>query len=181
MFLKRVPTPALALGFGGLLPFYAIALAIWLSRGSPLSAEWAGYLLSVQISYAAVIASFVGAVQWGLGMANMGWEHRRQPDPNRTNDGGDGQRQYEPAVRQMLFSVAPALIGWALVLLFQLMPSRAGALLVIMAMAILFVACYMADARSVRFGLAPPWYGELRAWLTGGVLFALLTTVFAII
>ncbi|WP_366654170.1 DUF3429 domain-containing protein [Fodinicurvata sp. EGI_FJ10296] len=181
MLLKRVPTPALALGFAGLLPFFAIALAIWLSRAAEQSAGWAGYLLSVQIAYAAIIASFVGAVQWGLAMSNMGWEHQRSVDRDRLNDGGDGQRRYEPAVRQMIFSVVPALIGWALVLLFQLIPSRAGALVVIMAMAILFVACYMADARSVRYGLAPEWYGELRAWLTGGVLFALTATAFAVI
>jgi hypothetical protein len=178
--LKRVPAPALALGFAGLLPFYLIALGIWLSRGAE-SAEWAGYLLSVQVSYAAIIATFVGAVQWGLGMANMGWETRKQPDPQRINDGGDGQRRYEPAVRQMLYSVSPALIAWALMLLFQLTPSPAGALLTLAAMACLFAACYVADSRSVRFGLAPEWYGELRAWLTVGVVFALLASAVAVI
>jgi hypothetical protein len=77
------PKLAKLLGFGGLVPFYAGAVALWL--GEPEAQDAA---LAVTMIYAATILSFVGAVHWGRlladaqGEAGLGW------------------------------SVVPALLGW---------------------------------------------------------------------
>ena len=177
MFLRSVPTPALVLGTTGLVPFYLAALAIFLSQ----DARMAGFLLSVQILYGAIVASFLGAVQWGMAMVNMGSERKRHADPARWNDGGDGQGRYEPAVRQMLYSVAPALIGWSIVLSFQIIPEKTMAIIAITAMSCLYLACYIADRRAARFGLMPEWYIEMRLPLTVAVIFAYFCTAFALL
>ena len=166
MLLKRVPLAATALGFAGLIPFYATALGLWLTT-DPV---WAGFLLYVQLLYAAVIASFMGAVHWGLAMANLGWEGQRRPDPARLNDGGDAVPRLEGPVRQLMLSVVPALIGWAVVLTFQLV--RTGWLELVL-MFLLFTALYFGDRQAARFALAPEWYLDLRKPLTIAVQTAL--------
>jgi len=185
MVLRNVPPAARWLGFAGLFPFYAQALAIWLlvtdggptgEGPGPVALQWAGFLVFSQLLYAAVIVTFVGAVHWGLAMANLGWEAQRRPVPARINDGGDGGPRFEAATRQMLWSVVPALFGWADVLLFQFL--RVG-WLELLAMMILFAAAFLADRNAVRFGLGPDWYLELRKVLTLGVLIALGLTVLA--
>lgn len=59
------PPPALAqrLGYAGLLPFVALASAAWLA---PVAMQ----ALAVQalVAYGATIASFLGAIHWGLAM-----------------------------------------------------------------------------------------------------------------
>ncbi|NNG02714.1 MAG: DUF3429 domain-containing protein [Inquilinus sp.] len=170
MDLKRVPLAALVLGSLGLIPFYLTALGVVL-LDDPAQAS---FLLLIQLVYAAVIASFLGAVHWGLAMANLGWENQRRPDPARINDGGDGTPRVEPATRQMLASVGPALAGWSLLILFHLF--RLGWLELIGFIA-LFWMIYNGDRRAVRFGLAPDWYLDLRLALTVLVSIPLLMSL----
>lgn len=170
MDLSRVPRAALLLGFLGLIPFYLAALGVMLLDDRAQAA----FLLLIQLVYAAVIASFMGAVHWGLAMANLGWETQRRPVPERLNDGGDGTPIAEPAVRQMIASVGPALAGWGLLILFHLF--RLGWLELI-GFIVLFWAIYVGDRRAVRFGLAPEWYLELRLALTLLVSVALLMSL----
>ena len=57
------PTLVTVLGYAGLLPFAALALAVWWP-GSAHRAPLAFALLA----YGATIASFLGAIHWGLAM-----------------------------------------------------------------------------------------------------------------
>lgn len=77
---RKAPAIALAMGYGGLLPFFAAAAASWL-----VVADWPA---RVQLVYAAVILSFVGAVHWGRAVA-----------------GASAPSAYA-------WSVVPALVGW---------------------------------------------------------------------
>lgn len=79
------------LGYGGLLPFFA--LAVMSLFASPGLAEWATLAL---LGYGAVILSFVGALHWTRGLA-----------------AGDTTS----AARQLTVSVLPALVGWVALLL----------------------------------------------------------------
>ena len=64
------------MGYGGLVPFVALALAIWLA--APASRAFSSQAL---LGYAVTIASFLGAIHWGLVMrdasrqslALLGW------------------------------------------------------------------------------------------------------------
>ncbi|MCM0019232.1 MAG: DUF3429 domain-containing protein [Tagaea sp.] len=77
------PKHAKLLGFGGLVPFYAGAAALWFG-----GAELRDGALAVTTIYAATILSFVGAVHWGRALAG-------------------------PATDAALgWSVVPALLGW---------------------------------------------------------------------
>ena len=57
----RIPPSALALGLGGLVPFVAGALALWV----PLPLLSPGLGLKLIISYGAIILSFLGGIRWG--------------------------------------------------------------------------------------------------------------------
>ena len=71
------------LGFGGLMPFLALALALWLV---PSGGTLAGMAL---LGYGATICSFLGAIHWGLLMR-------------------DGPNQPVPS---LLWGVVPSLLG----------------------------------------------------------------------
>jgi hypothetical protein len=78
-----------ALGHGGLIPFCLLALAVWLPGSH--SKAFCGFAL---LAYGASIASFLGAIHWGLAMR-----------------GGTGQRV------AYLWGVTPSLIAWTALLL----------------------------------------------------------------
>ncbi|MFC0632917.1 DUF3429 domain-containing protein [Brevundimonas balnearis] len=83
-----IPRPALLLGWAGVIPFAAFALASALEVRLPgLRPE------PVLIAYAAAILSFMGGAQWGLASAEAKV---------------DGQR--------LAVSVIPALVAWAALL-----------------------------------------------------------------
>ncbi|MEQ9609154.1 MAG: DUF3429 domain-containing protein [Kiloniellaceae bacterium] len=110
-----MPRPAMVLGFAGLLPFLAGAAGAW-AAGSPAYI----IVINMQMAYGAVILSFLGAVHWGLAMA--------QEDAARW--------------RHLGFSVAPALAGWLALIL----PNPLGLVLLVLG----FVAVFFADLRSPR-------------------------------
>lgn len=131
------------LGYAGLIPFYALAVAAFL-----LSDAMAESALLLLLAYAAVIASFMGAVHWGLAMARP-----------------------EPAGRVLLRSVLPALAGWTIVALHVLSPVAWPGIVLAIA---LFVALHVHDRNAAKAGLAPAWYGVMRAPLSILVIAALL-------
>ena len=93
---------ALRLGYGGLLPFVAGALLVWLVQPSTHPDEHSFVVLALS-AYAAAILSFLGGIHWGLGM-------HRQPAAM-------------PA--QLVWGVVPSLVAWVALLM------RADAALVV--------------------------------------------------
>lgn len=81
------------LGLAGLLPFAASALGFFAAPG-----PWQGFAEGALIAYGAVILSFLGAVHWGLAL-------RAPPD----------EAAMGPA--RLILGVVPALLGWAALLL----------------------------------------------------------------
>ena len=99
---SRPPAPAAWLGYGGLLPFIAMAAGSWLDAKH--SAAWQ----QAQVGYGAVILSFVGALHWAFAM--------RGPTENGA------------ALAQLyVWSVMPALAGWVAQLPMQWRPPHAAA------------------------------------------------------
>lgn len=166
---RNVPPSAILLSFLGLIPFYGFGVLIWVilhGQGDEISeaaGAWMGFLLNAQLIYVALIASFLGAIHWGLAMANIGWERQIRADPERWDDGGQGTPRYEPAIRQMLYSIVPCLFAWAIVLLFQWFFVGWAAVLMMM---VLLAAIWVGDRNAVRYNLAPPWFTTLRGPMT---------------
>jgi len=85
------PSPwARRFGFAGLIPFVALATALWLAP----AAGWPLAALALQ-GYGASICCFLGAIHWGLAMPE-----------------GAGQ-----PVTSLLWGVLPSLLGWIALLL----------------------------------------------------------------
>ena len=141
--LAAVPRPALMLGLGGLIPFWAGAVL------PILRPDLAPVLTPALLGYAAVILAFMGAVHWGLAMAD------RDPAAAWLRYGG---------------SVVPPLVAWVALLL----PPPAGLAVFVAAFALL----YAADRRAVAAGWAPAWYPALRRLLTALVVLALAVAFF---
>lgn len=141
-----MPRPALLLGLGGLIPF-------WAGAALPLLRPDLGpALLPALLGYAAVILAFMGAVHWGLAMADPA------PASPWTRYGG---------------SVIPPLVAWV-----ALMLPPPAAILVFMAA---FAALYAADLRAVAAGWAPGWYPALRQLLTALVVLALAVALVGVV
>jgi len=79
MRASKSPLPSVwarRMGYGGLIPFVLLALAIWVAE--PAYRAFSGLAL---LGYGAVIASFLGAIHWGLvlrdasgqSLALLGW------------------------------------------------------------------------------------------------------------
>ena len=93
------PSPLVrALGYGGLIPFAGLAALLWLLP--PDLVVWVAMGLA---AYAALIASFLGGIHWGLAWA------RATPGT-------------EPAGIHLLWGVVPSLLAWPGLL----MPPHAG-------------------------------------------------------
>ncbi|UEM21151.1 DUF3429 domain-containing protein [Skermanella mucosa] len=147
--LSDTPRPALALGFAGLIPFYLGAVAVWLA---PL--PWNVHALQVQVLYAATILSFLGAVHWGLALANWGGD---PPSPGNP----------APAMTwtRLGWSVVPPLVAWIAVAL--------TAVPALVTFIVAFAGMYLGDRAAVRSGHAPAWYLPMRGVLTVLVILAL--------
>ena len=90
---KTIIPPIVAwLGYGGLLPFIALAAATWFDSNH--SSLWRDALLA----YGAVILSFVGALHWGFAMSQ--------------SDMTANQR-----TRSFVWSVVPSLFAWMALLM----------------------------------------------------------------
>jgi len=83
--MNVAPSAAAArLGYVAAVPFVAVAALAWLG-----GAEWHALALRALVAYAAVVASFIGAIHWGLGFA-----------------------QAEPRAGLFLWGVVPSIAAW---------------------------------------------------------------------
>ena len=137
-----LPAPARLLGPAGLIPFAGLAL---LALASP---DWRGPALVTLLAYGVSIASFLGAVHWGLAL---------RPAP------GEG----DAAWARMGLGVLPALLAWAALLL---LPVRGG----LLAVAAIILATSPVETLAGRRGLVPPAYLPLRWRLRIGAAASLL-------
>jgi Protein of unknown function (DUF3429) len=80
----------LRLGYGGLIPFVSLAAALWVAP----TGDWP-LVSRALLGYGAIIASFLGAIHWGLVMR----EGPAHPVP------------------LLLWGVVPGLLGWVTLLL----------------------------------------------------------------
>ena len=106
------PAWASWLGAGGLIPFAVLALALWWPELGHQA-----FISQALASYGATIASFLGAIHWGLAM-------RDHP--------GAGAGPY-------LWGVTPSLMAWLALLL----PPAGG----LLGLAVLLGLCLLVDAR----------------------------------
>lgn len=104
---------------------------------------------SALAAYGAVVASFLGGIRWGLALGERG-------------SGG---------ARDFVLSIAPALVAWACLALPRPWDMAAlGALILLWG---------VVDQDLIRRGLAPSWFGWLRATLSGGAGLSLLAASLA--
>ena len=143
---KKPPFIISLLGYGGALPFLGLAACTYFKVALPGVSPVEGLL-----TYGAVILSFIGALHWGVVMAQ--------------------HEQVVPRLASLLYgwSVMPALIAWAALL----MPDRVGATV----MALCFVACWRIDMRVIKSGLWPAWMARLRLHLTSCAVASLAVIV----
>jgi hypothetical protein len=102
------------LGFGGLIPFVSLAAMLWVQWPGDGSAGGPPLRMAL-LGYGATIASFLGAIHWGLAMR-------------------DGPAQPVPS---LLWGVVPSLLAWPALLLAPTL----GLLLI----AALLWACFAVD------------------------------------
>ncbi|MCR0983553.1 DUF3429 domain-containing protein [Roseomonas populi] len=139
---EALPTPARILGPAGLIPFAGMAL---LALASP---EWRPDALRGLIAYGAAIASFLGAVHWGLAL---------HPAP-----GEEGA-----AWGRMGLGVLPALAAWIALLMPGFRPG-------LITLAVILVATALVETLAARRGLVPAPYLRLRWGLSLGAAACLL-------
>ncbi|PUU75016.1 hypothetical protein B9Z19DRAFT_996597 [Tuber borchii] len=150
--LREVPKEVYYIGLGGTVPYAGVsALTLYLAWdinyahhhgiGYLVSAETAQQVLlfvePLQVGLGAVILSFLGAVHWGLEMAEYGGKHGYQ--------------------RYALSILAPVL-AWPTILLpfdYALITQFLG-----------FTGMYFADSTATGWGWAPQWYMTYRFILT---------------
>lgn len=147
---------ATTLGQAGLLPFFALAIALWM----PWEPWQQSKLEFALIAYSAVILSFLGAVHWGLALAT--------PELGRPQ-----------AWNAYGWSVTPALLGWLALLMSMLgLPTW----LVLLFLAGDFLLARVVDASLIPlYSAAAPWYLGLRTRLTLAVCAALLAAALALL
>lgn len=117
------PIPQLirTLGHAGLIPFFGLALLAWVVNEQALP-----YVALILVAYAALIASFLGGIHWGVAWLNdMGATHVPVSDA--------------AAAQHLKWGVAPALLAWPGVL----MPAYAA----LPWLGTLLIVCYLVDRR----------------------------------
>jgi hypothetical protein len=107
----RPPSWAVILGYGGLIPFATLAASLWF-----VGDRYQSYLGSALVGYGAMIASFLGAIHWGLAMRD-GSSHNVAP---------------------YVWGVVPSLVAWL-----ALFPMPTFGLAIITT---LLLACYKMDS-----------------------------------
>lgn len=111
-----------SLGYAGLIPLLGLALLTWLVTPEPRA--WVALALA---GYAALIASFLGGIHWGIG-----WN---QPTP-----GPDSKVHF-------IWGVMPSLLAW----LGLVVPPYAG----LVWLGLVLVVCYLVDRQLyARAGLS---------------------------
>ncbi|MEN8712637.1 MAG: DUF3429 domain-containing protein [Arenicellales bacterium] len=138
-------TTAKALGYAGLIPFVVFSIGCWIPVPYVTNAPY------ILITYGAVILSFMGAVHWGVAMANK-----------------DQQQG-----KFFISSVLPALIAWPALLLAQSL-----ALVILLAG---FIGLYTYDRSVEKAQALPGWYIPMRTRLTAVVVLCLASALLSVI
>ena len=115
--LSAPDATAKRLGYAGLIPFVLLAALLWI-----VEADLRPWLTIALTSYAALIATFLGGIHWGI----AGGMKVDQPV---------GQRSFH-----LIWGIMPSLIAW----LSLIMPAYAGLPLI----AVLLIACYLVDRKT---------------------------------
>ncbi|MDG2202954.1 MAG: DUF3429 domain-containing protein [Burkholderiales bacterium] len=133
------------LGYGGLIPFFG---CVALAYGSEQSDFW---IYSLHI-YGVIIASFLGAISWGLAISS---------------------KSMLPVQRDFLvyWGVMPAILGWICMLIPQSVR--------LIPLLILFLLTLAVDIYICKKHTLPKFWLELRVCLTSGVILALLLAAFS--
>jgi len=129
------------LGYAGLIPFIVFSIGSWLPL--PMITD-ASFVLT---AYAAMILSFMGAIHWGVAMAN-----------NEDNNS-----------KYFIWSVMPGLIAWLALLIavnYAIMLLMAG-----------FIGLIIYDWSVAKAQGMPDWYIPLRNKLTLVVVICLMVTM----
>ena len=137
-------TTAKALGYAGLIPFVVFSIGCWIPLPYVTNAPY------ILITYGAVILSFMGAVHWGVAMANK-----------------DQQQG-----KFFISSVLPALIAWPALLLAQSL-----ALVILLAG---FIGLYTYDRSVEKAQALPGWYIPMRTRLTAVVVLCLASALLSV-
>ncbi|MEM6666305.1 MAG: DUF3429 domain-containing protein [Pseudomonadota bacterium] len=141
-----IPPAPLALTMGGLMPFLAAALAVWVFADDP--ARQAGAQITL-LAYGAVILSFLGGARWGVEMDSASFE--------------------PPRWGVLGLSVLGSLAGWVVMLYAVL-----GGLFywLFLAMAGALALHWLWDLGSQQ--ALPAWYDGLRTLATAGAVGSLI-------
>lgn len=104
---------ATRLGYAGLAPFVLLACLLWI-----VQTDLRPWLAIALTSYAALIATFLGGIHWGIAT----------------------QRPHHEQTFHYIWGITPSLIAWIALI----MPAYAGLPL----LAALLIVCYLVDRRS---------------------------------
>jgi len=142
------------------------ALAVGLELVDPILAY---NVVFYQMTYAASLLSFTGAVHLGLAMADyqrappvMEGDGKGQQQPQQTKPLSKGKRDW---LRYSL-SIVPCLVSWGALAV----PLQFYGMMAIMTG---FTGVFIGDAIAHKYGLVPAWYMKLRAPVTIGATIAL--------
>lgn len=146
-----VPAPYIVFGLAGGLPYLGasaatvymaqqagMALTDLTSRIDPgVAITMLDHALNIQMTYGAVMLSFLGALHWGFEFAGYG-----------------GHKGYA----RLLLGAAPVVFGWSTL---ALQPVEA-----LIAQWLGFTCMWWADLRTTNAGWAPRWYSQYRFYLS---------------
>ncbi|KAJ7080406.1 hypothetical protein B0H15DRAFT_787233 [Mycena belliarum] len=148
---SEVPKPVLIFGLAGGIPYIgAAATTVYLAHQAGLAA--AGNLasvdpgvaitildqaLNVQVTYGAVMLSFLGALHWGMEFAGLG-----------------GAKGYA----RLALGAAPVMYAWPTLMLDPTMA--------LVAQWVGFTGLWAADLRATSAGWTPKWYSQYRFYLS---------------
>jgi len=149
--VHQVPEPILVLGLIGGLPYIgASATTVYLAHQAQLAASGVvigidpgvaltvlDQALNIQVTYGAVMLSFLGALHWGMEMAGYG-----------------GQKGYA----RLGLGAAPMLVAWPTLAMQPMMA------LVVQWMG--FTCLWLADSKVTTAGWTPKWYSQYRFYLS---------------
>ena len=146
---RSLPSIAMLLGLGGLIPFVVCGLGA-LANPPPNDA----LSLLALIAYGALILAFLGGVHWGFGL--------------------DAAGSPSAAVQRRRFGlgVLPSLFGWVSLLLAFVGYTRIALALLVLS----FILVTVTEARASRAGYLPRGYMGLR-WVLSAVVVVVLSTV----
>ena len=156
---SRLPPIAIALGIAGLIP----CLGCGIAAVSGLN-DQPGRAFTALIGYGAVILAFLGGVHWGFVLA---------PVPSLPAAGEAMPTAHGRDNLRLGLGVAPALIGWASLLLAAFVAPDAGLALLIVG----FIATVVTEWHMHRRGAIPAGYMWLRWALSLVVLITLITVL----